>query len=86
LQAINSHHDHSRIIIITPKSHQNNVSRSDKKILQKEWNPKKYAKIMSKPNPIVPIQICMWDSSIDDNELKEVNIGHHDDADNNVDE
>jgi len=42
---------------------------------------------MFEANPIAPIQIPMWDSSIDDDDLRpKDNIGHDDDADNNVDE
>jgi len=74
------------MIIVTPILHQNNISRSDKKILQKAWIPEQYAKFMFEPNPIAPIQIPIWDSRSNDDELREDNIGHDDDAHNNVDE
>jgi len=38
------------------------------------------------PNPINPIQIPMWDSIIDDDELREDNIGHDDDDNNDHEE
>ena len=41
---------------------------------------------MFEPNPTAPIQIPMWESSSDDDELWEDNIDHDDDVDNNVDE
>ena len=74
------------MITVTPTLHQNNVSRRDKKIIQKTWTYEQYEKCIFEPNPTTPIQIPMWDSSIDDDELREDNIGHDDDADNNVDE
>jgi len=40
---------------------------------------------MSEPNPTAPIQILVWDSSTNDDELREYDIGHDDD-DDNVDE
>jgi len=37
-------------------------------------------------NPNALIQIPIWDSSTDDDELREDNIGHDDDVDNTIDE